>query len=61
MDLDPGPAIFVIDLHKADKKLNNKKSFLLLLFEGTFSSFFIDKKPKKSQNSRNQGFLTIFD
>ena len=47
MDLDPGPAIFVIDLHKADKKLNNKKSFLLLLFEGTFSSFFKDQNPKE--------------
>ena len=60
MDSDPGPAIFVIDLQQADKKLNNKKSFLLLLFESTFSSFFKDKKPKKSQNSRNQGFLTTF-
>ncbi len=43
MDTDPDPAIFVIDLHNADKKLNKKtklknkkKFFCLLLFEGTF-------------------------
>ncbi len=34
--------------------------FCLLLFEGTFTSFFKDKVQKKSQNSRNQDFLTIF-
>jgi hypothetical protein len=44
----------------ANKKLNIKK-FCLLLFAGTFTSFFKDKKVnKKSQNSRNQGFVTIF-
>ncbi len=34
-----------------------KKFSCVLLFEGTFTSFFGDKKvKKKSQNSRNQGF-----
>jgi hypothetical protein len=34
MDPDPDPAIFVIDLQDANKKLF-KKFFCLLLFEGT--------------------------
>jgi hypothetical protein len=34
--------------------------FCLLLFEGTFTSFFKDKKSQKSQNSRNQGFSYYF-
>ncbi len=38
-DADPNPAIFVIDLQ--DAKTNFKKKFFcLLLFEGTFTSFF---------------------
>jgi hypothetical protein len=49
-DPDPEPAIFFIDA--------NKKQFLksscLLLFKGTFTSFFKDKFEKKSQNNRNQ-------
>jgi hypothetical protein len=44
MDLDP--AIFVIDLQDANKK-RIKKKFCLLLFEGTFTSFFKDKKSKR--------------
>ncbi len=32
----------------------------LLLFEGTFTSFFKDKNQKESQNSRNQGFSYYF-
>jgi hypothetical protein len=37
------------------------KFFWLLLFEGTFTSFFKDKKvQKKSQNNRNQGFSYLF-
>ncbi len=32
----------------------------LLLFEGTFTSFFKDKSQKESQNSRNQGFSIYF-
>jgi hypothetical protein len=44
-DLDPNPAIFIIDLQDANKKLILlKKFFCLLLFEGTF---FIDKKSKR--------------
>jgi hypothetical protein len=44
--MDPDPAIFVIDLQDA----NNKKKFVnnffcLLLFGGTFTSFF--KSPKE--------------
>ncbi len=45
-------------------KNNNKKFFCSLLLEGTFASFFEDKKSKrshkKSQNSRNQGFSYYF-
>jgi hypothetical protein len=33
-DSDPDPAIFVIDLQDANKKL--QKFFCLLLFEGTY-------------------------
>ncbi len=51
MDLDPDPAIFVIDLQDANKKLiiNFYSYFpclLTVLFEGTFTSFFKDKKSK---------------
>jgi hypothetical protein len=31
-DADSDPAIFVIDLQDANKKLNLKKSFLLIIF-----------------------------
>jgi hypothetical protein len=34
---------------------SKKKFFCLLLFEGKFTSFFKDKKSKRS-HSRNQGF-----
>ncbi len=55
-DLDTDPAIFVIDLQDANKQLIFLTKFsCLLLFEGTFTSFFKDKSPKKSQNSRNCG------
>jgi hypothetical protein len=49
--MDPDPAIFVIDLQGANKKLIEKKIFCLLLFEGTFTSFFKDKKSKKSHKT----------
>ncbi len=56
-DADPNPAVFVSDLQDVNKKL----FFCLKLFEGTFSSFFKDEKvTKKSQNSENNVFLTIF-
>ncbi len=60
-DAGPYPAIFVIDLQDANKKiLFVKKNFCLLLFEGTFTSFFKDKKPKISQKTKRiKGFLTI--
>jgi hypothetical protein len=37
--MDPDPAIYVIDLQDANKKLVLKKVFYLLLFEVTFTSF----------------------
>jgi hypothetical protein len=50
--LDPDPAIFVIDIQDGNKKLILiKKFFCLLLFEGTFTSFFKDKKSKRSRKS----------
>jgi hypothetical protein len=56
MDPDADPAIFVIDLQDANKKLFFVlKFFCLLLFEGTFTPFF----KKKSQSTLNN-FLTIF-
>jgi hypothetical protein len=60
--MDPDPAIFVIDLQDAIKKLVLKKFFrLLLFFEGTLTSLFKDKKSKRSQqNGRNQGFSYHF-
>jgi hypothetical protein len=45
--MDPDPAIFVIDLQDGSKKLIFEHNFFcLLLFEGTFISFFKDKKTK---------------
>ncbi len=43
---DPGPSLFVSDLQDANKKIIvfTPNVFLLLLFEGTFTSFFKDKK-----------------
>jgi hypothetical protein len=43
LDADPDPSIVIIDLKDANKKLpgNLKKKFSgILLFEGTFTSFF---------------------
>jgi hypothetical protein len=40
--LDPDPAIFVIDLQDASKKLIFNSFFCLLLFDCTFTSFFKD-------------------
>jgi hypothetical protein len=55
-DLDPDedadPAIFIIDLQDANKKLIFiKKFFSILLFEGTFTSLFKDKKSKRSHKT----------
>jgi hypothetical protein len=46
-DSDPDPAIFVIDLPDANKSCFLEHFFCLLLFEGTFTSFFKDKKSKR--------------
>jgi hypothetical protein len=45
--MDPDPALFIIDLQDAIKIQLKKKFFCLLLFEGTFTSFFKDKSPKE--------------
>ena len=50
-DADPDPAIFFIELQDANEKLILKKYFCLLLFEGTFTSFFKDKKSKRSHKA----------
>jgi len=41
--MDPDPTVFVVELQDVSKKL----IFCLLLFEGTFTSFFKDKKSKR--------------
>jgi hypothetical protein len=63
MDPDSDPAFFVTDLQDANKDLISKTSFSAdyVLFEGTFLSFFKDKKSKRSHKTvRIKGFLTIF-
>ncbi len=50
-DADLDPDIFVIDLRDANKKIFKKKFFCLLLFEGTFTPFFKDKKSKRSHKA----------
>jgi hypothetical protein len=61
-DSDPDPAIFVIDLQDANKKIIFlKKFFCFLLFEGIFTSFFKDIKSRKSHKTVGiKVFLTIF-
>jgi hypothetical protein len=57
--LDPDPAIFVIDLQDVSKKLIFQHNFFcLLLFEGTITLFFKDKKSKKSH--KIVGFKVFF-
>jgi hypothetical protein len=47
-DSDTDPAIFIIELQDANKKLVlYHNSFCLLLFEGIFTLFFKDKKSKR--------------
>jgi hypothetical protein len=49
------PGLFVSGFQDANKKC------CLILFEGTCTSVFLDKKViKKPQNNRNQGFLNFF-
>jgi len=60
-DAVPDPALFIIDLQVANKKLILKKFFCILLFEGTFTSFFKDKKSERSHKTVEiKIFLTIF-
>jgi hypothetical protein len=42
-DADPDPVIFVTGLQDANKKIFFLQFFCLLLFEGTFTSFFKEK------------------
>ena len=49
--MDSDPAIFVIDLQDANKKQFFFSVFLLLLFKGTFTSFFKDKRSKRSHKT----------
>jgi hypothetical protein len=62
MDPDPEPSIFIIDLQDAmQQKLILKKFSFILLFEGTFTSFFKNKKSKRSHKTVEiKVFLTIF-
>jgi hypothetical protein len=47
-DADPDPSIFIIDLQDANKKIILlTKFFCILLFEGTFTSFFKGKSQKE--------------
>jgi hypothetical protein len=49
MDPDWDPSMFIIDLQDGKKKINFLKKYsCILLFEGTFTSFFKDKKSKRS-------------
>jgi hypothetical protein len=55
------PSVFIIDLQVANKKITFNKFFCTLLFEGTFTSFFKDKKSKRSHKPvKTKVFLTIF-
>ena len=59
--MDPDLAIFVIDLQHASKKLFFNKFSCLLLFEGTFTSFFKDKKSQENHKTIEiKVFLNIF-
>jgi hypothetical protein len=58
-DADPYPSIFIIDLQ--DAKKISLKFFCILLFEGTSTSFFKDKKSKRSRKTVEiKVFVTIF-
>jgi hypothetical protein len=61
-DADPDPSIFIIDLQDANKKLFLFFKFsCILVFKGTFTSFFKDKKSKRRHKTVEiKVFLTIF-
>jgi hypothetical protein len=51
-DADPDSSIFIIDLQDSNKKLIFFTKFsCILLFEGTFTSFFKDNKSKRSHKT----------
>ncbi len=59
--MDQDPAIFNIDLQDANKVTNKKKFFCILLFEGTFTSFFKEIKSQRSHKTLEiKVFLNIF-
>ena len=60
--MDPDPSIFIIDIQDDNKKLiKKKKVFCILIFEGTFTSFFQGKKSKRSHKTVEiKVFLNIF-
>jgi hypothetical protein len=59
--MDPNPAIFIIAPSRRKQKTNLKKFSCILLFEGTFTSFFKDKKSKKSHKTNGiKVFLAVF-
>jgi hypothetical protein len=58
--MDPDPAIFVIDLQNANKKLIKKKSISAHYFLKAYLHHFSKIKSHKVVGCRNQGFLTIF-
>jgi hypothetical protein len=64
MDPDPNadPAIFLSDLQDVNKKqIFENNFFCLLLFEGTFTSFFKDKKSYRSHKSdKTVGIFSLF-
>jgi hypothetical protein len=59
--MDQDPSIFIIDLQDAKKKqIFLTMFFCILLFDGTFTSFFKDKKSKRSHKTAEiKVFLTI--
>jgi hypothetical protein len=59
--MDPDPAIFVIDLQDANKKLIKKKVVLLITFRRYIYIIFTDKKSKRSHKAVGiKVCLTIF-
>jgi hypothetical protein len=59
--MDPDPAIFIIDLQDASKKLIFITIFSAFYFLKVYIHHFSKiKSQKESQNSRNQGFSCYF-
>jgi len=57
----PDPALFVSDLKDANQRKFFSKFLCLSLFEGTFLSYFKDKKSSRSHKTVEiKVFLTIF-